>query len=145
MRRVIASLVLLPWILGVGLAGVSMVSNPQPNSGGPGFFPLTLFFAFYTYIYIAVPVFPLLALCLWRKWTRLMHAVLVGAFTGLTVFVSSGSSLFFNSHIDLGHRLSQLPSGYRLILLGAFTGALFWFMAFWRMKSQPQSEAAGAA
>ncbi len=145
MRRIVISIVLLPWLLGLGFGVVSLLSSARSGSGGPGFFPLALFFTFFVYFFMAVTALPLLGLCLWRKWTKLWHGALVGALTGLVVFLSNASSYFFNDQLSLSSRLHQLGGGYPLVLLGAFAGAMFWFMAFWPERHSSARGARDAA
>jgi hypothetical protein len=130
MRRVLASLAVLPLLLLVVLVAAVRLSEfaPPPFAYNElsGVGPM---FIFITYVLMGCVAVPLLLLTFWRRWLLLWHMVTIGALTGLFAVALPIWPLLSDEKLHLHYRLARLGDGYPFVLFGAVGGAVFWLLA----------------
>ena len=91
-------------------------------------------YALFTYVAVGLITVPLLAVCVWRRWTTLWHAVCVGALTGALPFLTLAGAQLLDDRLHLHFRLHKLAlaATNEFVFLGAISGAVFWVAAVWR-------------
>ena len=142
MLRVVLSLVALPFLLVVLLAGAmgmleGKLGSITAETFELGMLPLVLLTSL---VMLAVFV-PLLLLTFRFTRVSLPNAAVIGFLSALLPVLGANSSALFDTTLRFGFRMERLADGYPWLAMGTVGGILFWLLAIFRngaLEHQPE-------
>jgi hypothetical protein len=145
MRRVVISLLALPWFLAFGYGAFALLMATGQELRLDELKQVVLGIGLFTYAFMAAIAVPALWVLLRLKRASLWVCIVVGALTGLTVLLVFGWPQLVDERLRVSFRLALIAKGYPTLLLGALAGGLFWLLALWRNPTTQRRKGKAAA
>jgi hypothetical protein len=136
MLRVITSLVALPFLLTLLLAGAMDLRRESFGSLSVGTFELGLLPVVILAALVLFLVFlPLLLLVSRFAKISLWNSIAVGFFSALLPVLASDWLLLVDERLRLHYRMERFADSYPWLAMGAIGGLLFWLLAIFRNRA----------